>query len=351
MRSELTNVHPQKETKGLNRWFSGVDSIRIILAIIVLLSHIDNAYANALKHSAHSLLRYSGYFLANAFDGTSAVIAFFIISGFVIHYPNKNGISNLKEFWIRRFVRVLIPLAVIVLVGTQFNHPEKAVTWSLYCELIYYTIYPFLYKINISWRNKFIIAYTIAAILILSLAYHDVLAFIKQSNSNYQGYYWQFGVWLTWIIGLPCWLLGVLIAEHIDNLTGTTFKSLIFYRVLVYGISCFCCFAKFHLHISYILSMNIFALVLYKWIQTEIVYYKKAAPINSLEKMGKFSYSLYLCHPLLYIILGLFITNTVLTYPLFILLIILFSYLFYLAIEKPSHIIARKINSKYNPIA
>ena len=90
------------------KWFYGVDSIRIVMAIIVVFSHYGNVYATSLKHSGYSLLRVTGYFLANAIDGTSAVIAFFIISGFVIHYPNKNWISDLKEFWIRRFLCILI---------------------------------------------------------------------------------------------------------------------------------------------------------------------------------------------------------------------------------------------------
>src|SRR5258708_38740035 len=110
-----------------NKWFYGVDSIRFVLAFIVMLSHFDNVYATALNNASHSLLRDAGYFLANAFDGTSAVIAFFIISGFVIHYPNKSGIPNLTEFWIRRFLRILIPLAVILIAGIPFNHPENAV--------------------------------------------------------------------------------------------------------------------------------------------------------------------------------------------------------------------------------
>src|ERR1700761_1676649 len=149
--------------KQPNNWFYGVDSIRFILAFIVLLSHFDNVYANSLKGAASSQLKLVGAFLANAFDGTSAVIAFFIISGFVIHYPGKNGINNVLQFWIRRFLRILIPLAVIITIGSFLNHPEKTVTWSLFCELIYYAIYPGLLKINLSWKAKFIISWLIAA--------------------------------------------------------------------------------------------------------------------------------------------------------------------------------------------
>jgi len=331
-----------------NKWFYGVDSIRFVLAFIVMLSHFDNVYATALKHSSHLLLRYAGFFIANAFDGIAAVIAFFIISGFVIHYPNKNGIPDLKEFWIRRFLRILIPLFVILIIGSKFNHPEKTVVWSLFCELIYYALYPFLSMIRLSWKNKFLISYAIAALVICLVAYPDIIAFLKQTNVNFEGSYRPGAGYFTWIIGLPCWLLGVLIAEKIDALKPVTFMSLLIYRLLAYAISCFCLVGEFHLHLSYILTMNIFAFLLYKWIQTEIVYFKSHKPNLILERMGKFSYSLYLCHPLLYAILGLFIKISPATYPVFILVIITASYLFYLLVEKPGHKLARIINSRYN---
>jgi peptidoglycan/LPS O-acetylase OafA/YrhL len=340
---------PAEQSVNKTRWFYGVNSLRFILAFIVMLSHYSDVYVNKMKYSGYPLLRASSHFLANAFDGTSAVIAFFIISGFVIHYPNKTGIPNLTEFWIRRFLRILIPLAVIITIGSWFGHPENAVVWSLFCELIYYAVYPFLAKIKRSWKTKFLVSYGIAALFIVTLCFHDIEALVKQTNFNYQGYYWQLGPWLTWIIGLPCWLLGALIAEHIDDLQKVTFKSVMIYRILVYLTSCFCCVGKFHLHISYMLSMNIFALLLYKWLQVEIVYFKTHRANKTLEKMGKFSYSLYLCHPLIYFILRIYFVNNSFTYPMFILAAIVVSYVFYVLIERPSHELARRINSKYNP--
>ena len=330
------------------KWFNGLDSLRIILAITVLLSHFDNVYADMLKQSHHMPLRALGFFLGNAFDGTAAVIAFFIISGFVIHYPNKNGITSIKDFWIRRFVRIIIPLAVIWTIGIWFNHPENAVIWSLICELIYYTIYPFICKIKLSWANKVIIAFIISTIVIVWGAHNDIYALLKQTDVNYQGYYWQLGYSLTWLVGLPCWLLGVLLAEHIDGLNTASFRSVILYRCLVFALGCFCCIAKFHMHLSYIISMNLIAFVLYKWLQTEIVYFKTRPANSTLEKMGKFSYSLYICHPLIYLILKSYLPNNAFTYPLFIILAIAISYCFYLFIEKPAHQFAQRIIKKYS---
>ena len=176
---------------------------------------------------------------------------------------------------------------------------------------------------------------------ILNFLYH------KQDQT---AIHWHLAPYITWLMWLPCWLLGVLIAEHIDNLNRVTLKKVIIYRLSVFTLSVLCSYSHFHLHINYIFSMNVFALVLYMWLQAEIIYFKSRPANQTLEKMGKFSYSLYLCHPVIYLILNLYIVNTVYTYPIFIILTISLSYGFYLVIEKPAHIFARKINSTYNPV-
>ncbi|WP_158992204.1 acyltransferase [Mucilaginibacter sp. L196] len=323
-----------------HKWFGGVDSLRFILAFIVLLSHFDNVYSTLLINSSNKLLQAIGFFVGNVYDGTEAVIAFFIISGFVIHYPNKNGIPDLKEFWIRRILRILLPLIAISIIGI-FQHPERLV-WSLACELIYYGIYPFLLKIDISWTKKFLISYTIAIIFILVGAHNDVKAFINQNNINYHGYYWQLGIFLTWIVGLPCWLLGVLIAENIDRLKNTSYVQVIVLRVSVVLLGFAGNVLKLFYHTSYILSMNIIALVLYLWIRSEIIYYKTRQPNAVLEKMGKFSYSLYICHPIIYFALLPVLSYNAITYPIYLLICIVLSYCFYLAVEKPTHKFARR---------
>jgi len=328
------------------KWFKGIDSLRFILALIVLLSHFKDPFSTRLIDSPSHTVRIFGYFLDNAFDGTAAVIAFFIISGFVIHYPNKNGILNVKKFWIRRFVRIFIPLIVVYLIGIKFGHPDKAVVWSLICELIYYAIYPFLVKIKISWFHKFLIAYVVAAILIIAGAHHDVASFFKQADSKYHGYYWQLGIFLTWLVGLPVWLLGVLLAEHIDKLNTISFSKVLLYRTGIIILSCFCTLAKVYLFTSYILSMNLLAIFIYKWLQAETIYFKTRQPAQWLEKMGRFSYSLYLCHPIIYLVLGFWLSNTFITYPIFIGATIFISWLFYLAVERPAHLLAIRIAKK-----
>jgi len=328
------------------KWFKGIDSLRFILALIVLLSHFKDPFATRLIASPSHAVRVLGYFLDQAFDGTAAVIAFFIISGFVIHYPNKSGIRSVKKFWIRRFVRIFLPLFIIYLAGIKFGHPDKAVVWSLICELVYYAIYPFMVKIKLSWYHKFLIAYAIAAVFIIIGGHNDFASLFKQADSKYHGYYWQLGSFLTWIVGLPVWLLGVLLAEHIDKLQSISFNKVLLYRIIVIVLSCFCTLAKVYLFTSYIVSMNLLALLIYKWLQAETVYFKSRQPNALLEKMGKFSYSLYLCHPIIYLVLGFWLSNTFITYPILIIATIFISWLFYLAVERPAHLLAIRIAKK-----
>jgi len=334
------------ETVKNKRWIKGVDSIRFILALIVLLSHFEDPYMKLCLQSPSQPVRIIGFLLANVFDGTAAVIAFFIISGFVIHYANKSGIKSLSTFYIRRFSRIMIPLLVIYLIGIKFNHPDKSVIWSLICELIYYAIYPLLFKIKASWFNKFLCCYIIAAICVGIKAHSAVSALFTQSNADYPMYYWQLGIAYTWIIGLPVWLLGALIAENIDKLKSVSFSKILLFRIAVFALSFLLNVAKVYWNLSYLLSMNIFAILLFKWIEAEIIYYKNKQPIGLLEYMGKFSYSLYLCHPLIYAILMLNISSTLITYPLIISITILSAYLFYLAVERPSHLLAIKLTTK-----
>lgn len=327
-----------------HKWIIGLDSLRFVLALIVLLSHIPCPWAETFKASSNKIVQLIGNVIPNLFCGVGAVIAFFIISGFVIHYPNKNGIADTKKFLVRRWTRVGIPLIAISLIAMPLNSFESIPIWSLYCELFYYTIYPLLVKTKINWRTQAIAAFILATIFIVWFAWNDVLSFISQKDRGYSGGYWQLGNWLTWIVGLPCWLLGVLLAEQIDKTSNNfSFLKLIGLRLLIIIIGLVLDVAKFHFFLSFILSMNIFALILFYWIKKEIQYYrnKQASPL--LEYMGKFSYSLYLCHGVVYHFLVSKFANNNTTYLVFVLLGIAIAYAFYLLVEKPSHKLAQQL--------
>ena len=327
-----------------NSWIRGLDSIRFILALIVVLSHLGNPFHDQWAASSHLYLRLLAMVWGIAFSGVGAVMAFFIISGFVIHYPNREKYPDTMSFLIRRWLRIGLPLVVIALIA-QAGHRFTAIPiWSLYCELIYYTIYPLLIRIRMSWVNKFLIAFLLSAVAIFLLASDDLHSLVHQKNLNYSGAYWQTGSFLTWIIGLPCWLLGVVLADQIDSYKNNVPAIRIWsFRILAVACGMMLDVLKFHFFVSYIFSMNLFALLLFFWLRTEIAYFRKREPLKWLEYSGQFSYSLYLCHNVIIGFLELALSLTVFTYFPILLITILCSYLFYLAVEKPSHLLSRKL--------
>jgi peptidoglycan/LPS O-acetylase OafA/YrhL len=339
------------EVKSSNKnWVKGLDSIRFILALTVLLSHFYNPWETYFKLSSLHILRMLGMAIPNLFIGIGAVIAFFIISGFVIHYPNKKGIPDVRKFLLRRWLRIGLPLIVIVLITLYYNCFIDIPIWSLYCELIYYTLYPALLKVKVSWKTKCIISFILSFALIIVFCLNDIASLIHQrtiGNVGSLGAYWQLGIWLTWLVGLPCWLLGVLLAEKIDEISRSISINRIFLlRIGVFTISVVLNIAKFHFFVSYIFSMNLFALILFIWIRDEILYYRERQPVRLLEKMGEFSYSLYLVHYVCYAMLIYFFPLTRLLYFVFIVTAIFVSYLFYLTVEKPAHLFAKKLAGK-----
>lgn len=346
---------PEGDRKGKrDQWIKGLDSIRFILAFIVFLHHMIVPLHEAWAGSPHLILRLVSVIWGILFSGVGSVMAFFIISGFVIHYPYRDKIPETRPFLVRRWLRIGIPLLVISPIAGLFHRFSLIPIWSLYCELIYYTLYPLLIRIKGSWFHKFLFSFVLSLVLSAVLASSDLSSFIHQRDINYSGAYWQLGDLLTWVIGLPCWLLGVILAQHVDDLKGHVPAIRVWvFRFLALGTGMALDVLKFHFFVSYIFTMNFFALLLFFWIRNEILYYRDRQPVAFLEYSGKFSYSLYLCHNVFVFLIGMIIPLTMTTYVPIILLTVLFAWFYYLAVERPSHLLSRAaaglIRRKVNP--
>lgn len=332
-----------KSNKVSGNWINGIDSIRFILALVVLLSHLENPFTIFLQQQSTKSLSIPIAFSKSIFNGIAAVVAFFIISGFAIHQSAKLNKLNWRKFILRRYVRILLPLFVIVMLGSRFNHPEKAVIWSLICELIYYMIYPLLRFLISNWILATKISFIFSYVLILSLGWNEFMAFINQTNNNFHGHYWQLGPFYTWLIGLPCWLIGIVIAEKMNELKPITFRLLVLLRLGILFVSIALNFLKLEYHLSYLISMNVFAILLFKWIKAEISYYKNHPANQLLEHAGRFSYSLYIVHPIAIIFLNSLVGINLMTYSLIVVSTIVLAYIYYLIVEKPSHKLATRL--------
>jgi peptidoglycan/LPS O-acetylase OafA/YrhL len=327
-----------------NSWIKGLDSIRFVLAFIVFLSHLKDPFHDLWIQSPHLALRLMGSLTGVLFSGVGSVMAFFIISGFVIHYPNKDRYPDTKSFLIRRWLRIGLPLLIIALIVGIFHQFSAIPIWSLYCELIYYTLYPVLIRIKLSWFHKFLLSFILSIVLMALCARNDWTSLVHHRNINYSGAYWQLGDLLTWVIGLPCWILGVILAQHIDAdakeisaIRAWTFRCGVLLAGIVLDV------LKFHFFVSYLFSMNVFAILLFFWIRDEIQYFKNRQPMRLLEFSGRFSYSLYLTHNVFVFFIGMVFPLTVYSYFPVILLTLLSSYLYYLLVERPCHLLSRRL--------
>ncbi len=337
------------EAKDLNR-VKGLDSLRFFLALIVMLSHLPNPYVAYFKSFNFIGLKYLGIIINHFICGTGAVIAFFVISGYVIHHQFVNATRiPAKHFLIRRWIRISGPMLVIILVSKHYGIYQQMPIWSLYCELAYYTLYPILFSIKATWKIKFYVSFALAAIIAILFNQQNIASFLHQTNVNYHGTYACNGILITWAIGLPCWLLGVLLAENLNKSQKGITKSLVWkWRIIIFLSSILFFVLRTHFFLSFVLSLNFFAILCYIWIKHEILFYRQLPSLALFEKLGTYSYSLFICHKLFFIILALFLKLNNSTYMVYLLFAASMSYLFYWGIEYPSHTLARKFGKFKN---
>lgn len=323
----------------------GLDTIRFICACWVVLSHVPHPESDAVRMS-HFLRLLNGLFKI-AFNGPAAVIVFFVISGFCIHYPYRNKAKiDLSEFYARRYIRIGVPFLVAVVLSViarlQLAFLFETVLWSLVAEIIYYTIYPLLSRLNarFGWKRMIILSFVISYLVVLT----------NPTAKNYASYGWH----LNWLVGLPCWMLGCFLAEEVGRLATTPGNAIWLWRsgVLIASVACLC--LRFFSPIGYPLTLNVFGVLVYFWLRQEIPYFQVQTPAGYLEKAGQWSYSLYLTHMVVFGFMSIhpiqFLSrflNIFITLPL----AFTCAYIFYQLVEKPSHHLAKmfkKLPSHYS---
>jgi peptidoglycan/LPS O-acetylase OafA/YrhL len=333
---------------------NGLDSIRFFLAGIVAVGHYAANYTRDLSFLGDRGAWFLNNIIGLLFNGQAAVIVFFVLSGFVIHYPNAlSSELQIKKFYIRRYIRIIPPSAVAVAFFFAANiDPDdgdwnNTIFWSIICELIYYTFYPILFKFRYRIKEILILSYLIGIGIIL---YNHEAAEANQ-NFNAMGN-------LTFLMGLPCWIGGAFIADRISRNSERIFLS---QNPVVWRIICLSLFGitliikQLHTYIgifsSNIVLFYIISFAIYCWIWTEVRFSliggKQTSAMQFFDHLGQSSYSLYLIHMVPIMALGMqgkgFIGLTISMIGVGIATAI-----FYLVIEKPCHGLARRLAQKSN---
>lgn len=358
----------EKRSFNKVKHISGLGSIRFILASIVIFSHGFGLHISDVFCKEEIISSFGGKLLwvvsANLYNGQAAVIVFFIISGCCIHYPYANGESvHIYSFLASRYIRISLPLIIVLLAGyTVFNIEPLAYigVWSIICELIYYSIYPLL--LTIRKRCHSWITLYMGSLLGVIL----IVVFVNVPPVSHPGILMDFPIYgpkLTWLIGLPIWILGCHLAESIisNQQSSISRRKVWIARFFIGFAMIFLSFCKFHGHrvIGFNTPNSIvlqpFALLALYWLLVEIKWSMINPPYAFLEYGGKFSYSLYITHPIFYyatpFIINVFIRNSgsksVNNHGILItVLVFIFAYIFFCFVEKPSHQLARKMSWK-----
>jgi hypothetical protein len=176
-----------------------------------------------------------------------------------------------------------------------------------------------------------------------------VLALGVAATNPRIGNYPAFGIWGNWLLGLPCWLLGCLLAERARPAAESPIPSqnaIWAWRLSIWGLSWAASVARYHSPVGFPWTLNFFAIAVFFWLEREIRYFQVNRPGRLLEFGGLWAYSLYLCHTVFPSLLSRFHFPNFgpnLNWMLVTVLNMGLCLLFYYVVEKPSHLVARKI--------
>jgi peptidoglycan/LPS O-acetylase OafA/YrhL len=334
------------------RRFPILDALRIFLAFWVTMMHFGVFPLFAGVDTASRLGRFLEHAWSSINFGTPAVIGFFVISGFCIHLPFRHDERlSVGRYYARRYIRILLPVSAALIITRLFGdrHPIigqhsilwNSVLWSLFCEEIYYAVYPLalLVRKRFGWRVLLAPTFLIGAIL----------AAIRPEVLDGSA----LGTIEAAVILYPVWLLGCILAEQSDNLPALDSARVIwFWRFLAWFGSWLGEMIYFKGHIPLTLVLLCFGVLAYFWIKKEIAYSEHHQPWAWLVSAGLWSYSLYLIHiPAMSLLSKLSVPNIgyILNWCAGFAFILALSYLFYLVVELPSHRLARRFTVVTGP--
>lgn len=322
-----------------NLFANGLDSIRFFCAVWVVFGHFGLPELPFDKSTTIGLYATGVY--NNLTSGPAAVIVFFIVSGLCIHLAHVESLNipNVSAFIMRRYIRIFPPMAVAIFIANELGVKlalfEETILWSLFAELVYYTIYPLLLRLRLLFGSW-------SWLILMSFVLGLLVAATDPSAKNYP----SFGIGLNWLLGLPCWLFGCALAERFRRPTLDSWGSIYWWRAGVFFLSVAFSIARFHTPVGYPWTLNVFGIFAAVWLFQELVHFQRRSPCTMLERAGQWSYSLYLVHSLAIAVLArefLYVDRSLTSWLLQFVFILLFSFFFAQLVEYPSHRVARKV--------
>ncbi|QWI40597.1 acyltransferase family protein [Bacillus mycoides] len=375
----------------MTRRYKELDSLRGIAAIIVLLGHFLALFPILGKKVMYSTF---GAYFSILWQGHSAVIIFFVLSGFVLSLPFYKGTEfNYLKYLIKRVCRIYIPYIVILFIaigiklgihskiGTipglvqwgswnievsfnrvmdhilflrEFNSDAFImVIWSLVHEMRISIVFPLIIflLLRVNWKVSIGIA-----------MFLSVIGYLLMKNIPSE---FNMPVSTNYFITLhysSMFIIGALLAKNREYLVSKIINSKVKYILLPLGLLffsypriLFMLLSKLIGEIDYDLYLIIidwyicFGAVLIILSALSSKLFSKLLLIKPVQFIGEISYSLYLVHPIV-LLTTVHIFYGKISVPLILLISFLFtmvvSVLCYKFIEIPSIKIGRKLATK-----
>jgi len=275
------------------------------------------------------------------FNGMAAVVVFFVISGFCIHYHNVGKVRlSWLRFLLQRAVRIVAPLICVMFLarylGPDFYGAVHAVLWSVFCEIAYYALYPVIFLLIAKGRLTHLIIGSTGVSFILGCLWPRLVFLGDMGN------------W-TWIYCLPMWLAGCALAERYKRrLSRSDLRAgarVCRYRL---GAICFGSLAAIlsrlpMFPVGYIWTMPLFTVYSMAWLLREFDHARSAGTVQVFERWGTAAYSMYLTHKLAICAVTKLQVHWFLAWSLDLVAIAVFAIAFYFLVERPSHLMSKWI--------
>lgn len=241
-----------------------------------------------------------------------------------------------KAYYVRRYIRILLPMAAAIALsaplGLKFGLFSNSILWSLLAEEIYYFLYPAMLKVGLRACMPLAWAGSLGVIL------------INPEAADYIAY----GPWLTWLLALPCWLLGCRMAERLEEfwfLPVVSIWQIWNWRAAALALGLLTSLLRFHTPIGFPWTLNLFAVFAALWLEREIRFYRFSGRKPWFEQPGEASYSVYLTH--LHANLG-YAVDSYSAWSLALALVAVVGTVFYYLIERPSYRLARAMSKRWS---